>query len=76
MGMVEHDPSVMMLTGICMLAHIEPLDATGQHQDDSKRRRRHHLRDAPTGDPLQAHQQRKLALNGSGQSQRMAQKLL
>jgi hypothetical protein len=75
MGVVEHDPSVMMLTGICLLAHIKPLDATSQHQDDSKRRRRHHLGDPPTGDPLQAHRQRKLALDSSGQSQRVAQEL-
>jgi hypothetical protein len=76
MGMVEHDPGVMMLTGVRMLAHIKPLDATGQHQDDSKRRRRHHFGDAPASDPLQPHQQCKLAPDRSGQSQRVPQKLL
>ena len=75
MGVVKHDPGVMMLTGVRMLAHIEPADAAGQHQDHSKRRRHHHLGDAPAGDPLQPHQQRELALDGSGQSQRVAQKL-
>ena len=74
--MVEHDPGVMMLTGVRMLAHIEPANATGQHQNRSKRRRHHHFGDAPDGDPLQPNKQRKLALDGSRQSQRVAQKLL
>ena len=32
MQVVEGHPSVMMLTGIRLLAHVEPLDATGKHQ--------------------------------------------
>ena len=30
--MVEHNPGVMMLTGVSLLTHIEPLDAPCQYQ--------------------------------------------
>jgi hypothetical protein len=75
MRMVENHPSMVMLAGIGVLAHIEPADAARQHQQCPERGSRHHFRDALSSNPLQPHQQRELALHGGSQRQRMAQEL-
>ena len=72
--MVKYDPSVMVLASIGVLAHVEPANALRQHHDRSKWGGRHHVCDPFSCDPLQAHQQRELALHGSSQGQGVAQK--
>ena len=74
MRVVEHHPSVMVLAIIGVLALIEPANPVCQHQNRSERRGRHHFSDPFSSDPLKAHQQRELALHGSGKGQRVAQK--
>ncbi len=72
---IKYHPSVMVLAGIGALTHIEPSDALRQHENRSERGGRHHVSDTLSSHPLKAHQQRELALHGSGQGQRVAQKL-
>src|SRR5208283_1631092 len=73
--MVKYYPSVVVLGGIRALAHVEPADPLRQDQDGRERRGRHHVGGALSGDPLQAHEQRELALHGGRERQRMPQKV-
>ena len=72
-SIVKYYPSVVVLGGIRALAHVEPADPLRQDQDGRERRGRHHDGGALSGDPLQAHQQRELALHGGRERQRMPQ---
>jgi hypothetical protein len=60
MRVVEDDPGVMVLAGVGVFAHVDPADATSQHQHGSEWSGHHHLGNALAGDPLHADQRRKL----------------
>ncbi len=72
MGMVEHNPGVVVLCGIGALAHIEPLNAPGQYHSGGEWAVGQHVGGAPSGNPLQADQQRELTLHRCSQIQGMA----
>ena len=74
-SVVEYHPGVVMLRGIRPLAQVEPPDPLSQYHDGRERRRRHQLGGPMSGDPLQAHQQRELALYRGSERQRMAYKV-
>ena len=60
MGMIEHNPGVVMLPMVGEFAHVEPADAVRQHDDRGERAGRHGFRHTLSRDPLQPHQQRQL----------------
>ena len=72
--MVEYHPGVMVLPGIRLLPHVEPLNALRQHNRRGKWRSRHQASDALSGYPLKAHQQRQLALHRGGECEGVPQK--
>jgi hypothetical protein len=57
---------MVVLSAFGVLAYVEPTDTLRQHHNRSEWGSRHHLGNAFSSDPLKAHQQRELALHGSG----------
>jgi hypothetical protein len=61
--MIEHHPGMMVLRPLGTFTHVEPLDALGQYDGCRERTAGQHVGSAPPGNPLQADQQRQLALH-------------
>ena len=74
-GMIEHDPGMVMLRVFGEFTHIKPADTARQHDGRCERACRHDIRHSPSGDPLQSDQQRQLPLHRPGQHHCVTQEI-